>query len=170
LSCVFVAADIRYAVRALLARPAFAGVAIGTLALGIGATVAVFSIVDGVLLRPLALATPERLVVIWETHPSLRVPFMAASPPHVDEWRAEKTLFEEVGGFAAAQMTVGGAGIAEQLNDGERSASTRTTPSGGKTEGRRQRLASRVCSLTRAFPRRARVRRPLPPAWGSRYR
>src|SRR6185295_10604066 len=97
--------DIRYALRTLLARPSFAAVAIGTLALGIGATVAIFSIVDGVLLRPLPVASPDRLVVIWETHPSLRVPFMATSPPQIAQWRTETVLFDEVGGFAATRLT-----------------------------------------------------------------
>jgi putative ABC transport system permease protein len=107
--------DLRFALRMLIARPAFAAAATATLALGIGINVAIFSIVDGVLLRPLLLPDPDRLVVIWETHPTLRVPFMVASPPYVVQWREERTLFDEVGGFVAAKLTVGDSGIAEQI-------------------------------------------------------
>ena len=108
--------EIRFALRMLIARPAFAAAAIATLALGIGVNVAIFSIVDGVLLRPLPLPDPERLVVIWETHPSLRVPFMVASPPHLEQWRGERRLFDEVGGFAATKLTIGDSGVAEQID------------------------------------------------------
>jgi putative ABC transport system permease protein len=107
--------DVRYAIRTLLKRPAFAAVAIVTLALGIGVDVAIFSIVDGVLLRPLPLPSPDRLVVVWETHPVLRVPFMVASPPHVVQWRSERRVFDEVGGFASTKLTIGDNGIAEQV-------------------------------------------------------
>ncbi|MDQ3995853.1 MAG: ABC transporter permease, partial [Gemmatimonadota bacterium] len=64
--------DVRYAARSLLHAPAFAAAALLTLALGIGATTAVFSVVYGVLLRPLPYADPGRLVQIWET--STRTP------------------------------------------------------------------------------------------------
>jgi hypothetical protein len=112
---MIVLSDVRHAVRLLVARPAFTIVAVATLALGIGATVAIFSIVDGVLLRPLPVADPDRLVVIWETHPALNVPYMLASPPHVAEWRSERRLFEEVGGFVSTKLTIGDSGIAEQI-------------------------------------------------------
>src|SRR5688572_5629963 len=64
--------DVRYAVRSLVRAPAFATAALLTLALGIGATTAVFSVVYGVLVRPLPYAQPERLVQLWET--STRTP------------------------------------------------------------------------------------------------
>lgn len=63
--------DARFAVRMLLRRRTFAIIAIGTLALGIGAATAIFSVVDGVLLRPLPFDAPERLAAVWITQPSL---------------------------------------------------------------------------------------------------
>src|SRR5262250_1322388 len=97
--------DLRYALRTLAHRPSFTAVAIITLAIGIGANVAIFSLVSGVLLKPLPLQDPGRLVVIWDTHPSLPVPFMVASPPRVIAWRRATGVFDEVGAFATSEVT-----------------------------------------------------------------
>jgi putative ABC transport system permease protein len=65
-----VLADLRYAVRALIKSPTFALVTIGTLALGIGATTAMFSVVDGVLLKPLPVKEQDRVLVVWTSIPA----------------------------------------------------------------------------------------------------
>ena len=76
--------DIRYALHSLRANPGFALVSILTLALGIGATTAIFSVVNGVLLQPLPLKDPDRLVMVWERNPEMeRNP---ASPANVSAW------------------------------------------------------------------------------------
>lgn len=76
--------DARFALRVFTRRRAFSAIAIGTLALGIGASTAIYSVVDGVLLRPLPFAEPERIAAVWITQPSL------ANDPVVS-WLAEAT-------------------------------------------------------------------------------
>jgi putative ABC transport system permease protein len=86
--------DIRYAVRQLAKRPAFTAAAALTLALGIGTSTAIFSVANGVLLRPLPYADPDRLVMLWETTPQLSV-MMVAYPDFLD-WRSRSRTFDEV--------------------------------------------------------------------------
>ncbi len=84
--------DLRYAVRSLLRSPGFASLAVLTLALGIGISVAIFGVVDRVLLRPLPYPDSQRLVALCETHPSVEG-FCIASPPDVEDFtRASRTL------------------------------------------------------------------------------
>ena len=66
--------DLRYGVRMLLKRKGFTAVAALTLALGVGANTAVFSVINAVLIRSLPFADADRLVMIWETHPDIRGP------------------------------------------------------------------------------------------------
>ena len=68
--------DLRYGVRSLLKRPGFAVVVVLTLALGVGANTAIFSIVHAVLLRPLPFPDQERLVVAWEKDTRANTPFV----------------------------------------------------------------------------------------------
>ncbi|HJQ25188.1 MAG TPA: ABC transporter permease [Blastocatellia bacterium] len=94
--------DLRYGTRVLRKRPGFAAVVILTLALGIGANTAIFSVINAVLLRALPYPQSERLVVLFET--SKEVPTMAVPFPDYLDWRARQTVFEDV----AARMPVGG--------------------------------------------------------------
>ena len=106
--------DLRYGVRLLLRRPAFALVAIATLALGIGTNTAIFTVIDRVILRAVPFADSGRLVVLWETNPRLPVPVMVASPPTLHDWKTRNRSFEDVGAFRWRNVTLGG-GEPEQI-------------------------------------------------------
>jgi putative ABC transport system permease protein len=88
--------DLRYAVRTLLKSPGFTLVAVATLALGIGVSVAIFSVVDNVLLRPLPFPDSRRLVALCELHPSVEG-FCIASPPDVEDWARSSRALASVG-------------------------------------------------------------------------
>jgi len=89
-------ADVRHGLRALRRRPRLVVVAVAVLAVGIGASTAVFSVVDAVLLRPLPFADPARLVVAWQRSPDNSVPFIEVSYPDYVDWRAQARSFESM--------------------------------------------------------------------------
>ncbi len=93
-----VPADLRHDLRMLARERGFAAVAILTLALGIGANTAIFSVVDGVLLRPLPYPEPERLFAVHEHLPKVShlAPSLAVSAHHFAEWRKHATAFEQI--------------------------------------------------------------------------
>jgi hypothetical protein len=98
--------DARYALRALGRSPGFALVAILTLGLGIGATTSLFSVVRGVLLRPLPFAAPERLVRVWQAMPTQGQTRGVVSPLDFADWRARQHSFSDMGAwFYADEMT-----------------------------------------------------------------
>jgi putative ABC transport system permease protein len=89
--------DLRFALRSLFKTPGFTLVAVLTLALGIGAGTAMFSIVNGVLLRPLALPEPERLVAVQEFVPAFGANPLAANAAHYQVWRDRAHSFAGLG-------------------------------------------------------------------------
>ena len=93
------AQDVRYGIRSLLKSPGFTLVAVLTLALGIGANTAIFSVVQSVLLRPLPYPQPESLVGIWNTYPP-QVPRAGLSPGDYADWKQQAASFSEMGGYA----------------------------------------------------------------------
>ena len=86
--------DLRYGVRVLLKSRGFALVAVVTLALGIGASTAAFSVVHAVLLRPLPFPEQERLVVAWKRDAATNNPFVELSIPDVRDWHAQSQSFD----------------------------------------------------------------------------
>src|SRR5689334_17898998 len=105
--------DLRLAFRNLLSRPGFSIVALLTLALGIGANTAVFTVVDAVLLSPLPYAHPDRIVVLNETSPQL--PLVSVTRYNYDDWRAAAKSFEAMGAFRPTAMTISGTADPERV-------------------------------------------------------
>ena len=100
--------DARIAVRSLGRQLGFTAAVLATLALGIGATVAIFSLVHAVLLRPLPYREPARLVHLWETHSGEVSSRSEASYPDFLDWRAETRLFAGVEGYNGTNVTLSG--------------------------------------------------------------
>ena len=105
--------DLRYAARALRKSPGFTTVAALTLALGVGATTAIFSVVNAVMLRPLPFAEPDRLVRVWESNVERDRPTFAVSHPNFLDWRAQADSFESLAAVNNAGFTWTANGQAE---------------------------------------------------------
>jgi predicted permease len=104
--------DLKLALRTIRRSPTYASVVVGTLALTLGASTAVFSIVNGVLLRPLPYANPEQLVSIREVIPqwAQEYPTLLVNPRHFDLWRTRATTFGSMAAMDWRTMTLTGAG------------------------------------------------------------
>jgi len=102
--------DVRYGARMLLKHPGFTVVAVLALALGIGANMAIFSVVNAVILRPLPYKDPERLVTILGTAPKLDIDVFPASAPDFVDWRNQNHVFERLAAMEEASFNLTGAG------------------------------------------------------------
>jgi putative ABC transport system permease protein len=118
--------DVRLSLRMLRRNPGFAVIAVLTLALGIGGTSAIFSVVNGVLLRPFPYAEPGRLVVVWERKVD-GIPYMFASPPNYVDWRDENQVFDQMGAFRRRRLTLQGESESFVLHGADVSASMFST-------------------------------------------
>ena len=114
-------ADLRFALRMLRKSPGFTTVAVLTLALGIGANTAIFSVVNGVLLKPLSYPHPDRLVAIAESSPPFDVG--SISYPDFVDWTKMNHTFEGLAAYRHGNFTLTGVGDAEHLKVTEVSAS-----------------------------------------------
>ncbi len=118
--------DVGYAMRKLRRSPGFTLVAVLTLALGIGANTAIFSVVNGVLFRPLPFPRPEQLLKVWSANPSAGMLQASVSPVDLDDWRAQRKQVADIGGFWYA---AGGSGIdLTGLGDPQRLSAVFFTP------------------------------------------
>lgn len=105
--------DARYAVRSLRKHPGFTVIAVLTLALGIGANTAIFSVINAVLLRPLPYENPDRLVVLLETVSNRPI---GVSYPNFVDWRSQNTVFENIAAVRPREsFNLTGAGESERL-------------------------------------------------------
>jgi predicted permease len=107
--------DIRYAIRTLLKQPVFTIVAAFTLALGIGANTAIFSVLYQVLLRPLPYPEADRLVFVWNTYPLMGLPQASVSIPDYLDRREQAPAVEDATLFYRTSLNLASAGQPEQL-------------------------------------------------------
>ena len=109
--------DLRYAVRMLANRPAFTVVAVLALALGIGANTAIFSVVNAVVLRPLAYKEADHLLMVWENHEAREGPKTEwTSPVTFGDWRDQNQVFDRIAAFQFWGPTITGSAEPESLN------------------------------------------------------
>src|SRR5215468_637746 len=106
--------DLRYGARMLLKNPAFTVVAVVTLALGIGANAAIFSVVNATLLRPLPFDDPDRLIMIRETKLP-QFPEFSVSPGNFLDWKKQNTVFERLVAMQDASFNLIGVSDPERL-------------------------------------------------------
>ncbi|MGH2779885.1 MAG: ABC transporter permease [Thermoleophilaceae bacterium] len=105
--------DLRYALRSLRKSPGFTAVVVLTLALGIGANTAIFSLVNAVLLRPLPFPEPDRLVQVWETRPG--EDDRRVAPANFLDWRADSRVFEGLASYDVRTGNLLGGGEPERV-------------------------------------------------------
>lgn len=113
--------DVRVSLRLLRGRPGFAVVVVLTLALGIGVPTAIFSLVNGVMLRPLPYEDPDRVVLVWERPPGFTR--FAVSPANFLDWRQQNQVFEDMAAIASATVNLTGTQEPERIRGRRVSAS-----------------------------------------------
>jgi predicted permease len=108
--------DLMYALRQLHKSPGFTAVAVATLALGIGASTAIFSIFNATLLRPLPYKDSDRLVILWSTIPGLGYsgPGSLTDPDYV-QWEEQNRVFEQIAAYRGQTSNLTGGGVPERL-------------------------------------------------------
>jgi putative ABC transport system permease protein len=102
----FLLRDLRFALRNLRKHPTFSTVAVLTIALGIGANTAIFSVVNGVLLRDLPYDQPEELVRIWSTNMERGVPLEFMSPPDIADYQDQNRTFADIAAYSEAELAM----------------------------------------------------------------
>jgi predicted permease len=109
--------DLRYALRQLRKNPGFTAVAVVTLALGIGANTAIFSLVEGVVLAPLHYRDPDRLVIVWENNP--RFPRVWDSYPNFQDWQRSARSFQQMVAYREQGADITFPGAPEHITTGQ---------------------------------------------------
>jgi predicted permease len=102
--------DVRHGVRSLMRAPAFTLAAVLTIGLGIGANVAIFSVINAVLLRPLPYADPDRLVILWQEMTQRNVKNFPLSPPDLRDYQEQSTQLEGLAGIFSFPQPLSGDG------------------------------------------------------------
>jgi predicted permease len=112
--------DLRYSLRLLAKAPGFTAIAVLTLALGIGANTAIFSVVEGIVLAPLPYGQPDRLVLVMESNP--RFPRVWTSYPNFIDWQKAARSFQQMSAFRSQGYDLSNPGTPEHLDGNEVSA------------------------------------------------
>lgn len=107
--------DIRFALRSLAKKPVFTAIAVLTLALGIGANTAIFSVVNAVLLRPLAAREPDRLMTFWHSAPAKGLQHMDLNDAMFAYYRDRARTFETLAAFETGEFSLTGGGEPESV-------------------------------------------------------
>lgn len=108
--------DLRYGLRGLLRQPVFTLVAVVSLALGIGANTAIFSLVNAVLLKPLEFSEPDQLVVVWEVAPEIGFPLGDVAVANYADWKAQNKVFDDMAALSFHSFNITGDGEPEKLS------------------------------------------------------
>jgi putative ABC transport system permease protein len=114
--------DVRYALRMLLRNPGFTAVALLTFAVGIGVNTAVFSVFNGVLLRPLPYPDADRITMMWLDNRPQGIKEDIGSYPNYRDWREQNTTYEQVAAYTGASMTMTGSDEPERLSAAQTTA------------------------------------------------
>jgi hypothetical protein len=107
--------DVRHAFRTFIKNPGFTAIVLLTLALGMGSMIAIFSVVYGVLLKPLPFPDPERLVQVWGSMPSRNLTNISFTEANFWDFRDLNQSFEEFGAWHGASFTLTGFDVPERL-------------------------------------------------------
>src|SRR6185503_7615098 len=128
--------DLRYALRSLVKQPRFAAVVVITLALGIGASTAIFSVVNAVLLRPVPLRNSDRLQVIWGNFRALNIERLPAKAAEYLDYSEQKQVFDSVAAYSEHSFNYSSGGEPERIRGSIISANLfpmlEMTPSAGR--------------------------------------
>src|SRR5215208_6997800 len=108
--------DLRFALRGLLRRPGFTLTAVVTLALGIGSTTAIFSVVDAVLLRPLPFERADRIVAVRNLWTKTGIRSATVSAPDVDDWKAQSRSFQAMAYYTGGETSVTMGSVADYVS------------------------------------------------------
>ncbi len=128
--------DLRYAFRMLANRPGFTAVIVVTLALGIGANTAIFSVINAVVLRPLSYDSPSELVMVWETSEKASSNQFFVAYPNFRDWRELNNVFEDMGVLRSNSFTLTGVDVPQRVRGAAVSAGFFATLRVGAAIGR----------------------------------
>jgi putative ABC transport system permease protein len=117
-----IAQDVRYAMRGFVKQPGFSLTAILSLALGLGTSLAIYTVADHLLLRPLPYKQASQLVMIWEEHPKVNFQHADVAPGNYFAWKARNHVFQDIAFFDTSHEVVGDQQRSEEFGEIDASA------------------------------------------------